>query len=33
MVSAMSSPPRQRLTLTNWLTLVLASIGFAFDTY
>lgn len=28
-----SSPGRQRLTLTHWLILVIASIGFAFDIY
>ena len=28
-----SSPPPQRLTLTHWLILVMASIGLAFDIY
>jgi MFS family permease len=28
-----SGPPRQRLTLTHWLILIMASIGFAFDIY
>jgi MFS family permease len=28
-----SVPPRQRLSLTHWLILVMASIGFAFDIY
>jgi MFS family permease len=27
------SPPSQRLTLTHWLILIMASIGFAFDIY
>ena len=28
-----SSPPPQRLTVTHWLILIIASIGFAFDIY
>ena len=32
-VSAVSPPAPQRLTLTVWLILVMAAIGFAFDIY
>jgi MFS family permease len=32
-VSDASPAPRQRLTLVHWLILILAAIGFAFDTY